>query len=198
MSPAIQEDPSSVRCADRIGPEAIEPPENVRILGGKTEVSPEKVTGAKKQVRRQTRAEKNGFTKRGTRHANVASGEMKNTSDSDIRYSEISARLGDVEHVLQQMGRELNYVRKFSDIALLKDRSIVVHVISWPLKNEGRQREGSVRYRVVDLLLKVEKRNMQLSEGYFAWQNDRTGVPHGAGTRPSLVEFAYSIHKYRN
>lgn len=38
MAPAVEDEPMSVGSADRMGPEATEPSENVRIAGGKTEV----------------------------------------------------------------------------------------------------------------------------------------------------------------
>lgn len=122
--------------------------------------------------------------------------EVENITDPDTRFQEISARLRDVEQTLHQMSGELSQMQTSSDIALGRNRKVVVHGFPELFMKEGKHRKRAARYHVLNLLGTAEtpenvaiKRLLCLGR----WQ----GVSD-SGCRdplPALVEFDNPWHR---
>lgn len=90
------------------------------------------------------------------RRENVGAPEVAKVTDPAARYSELKAKLSDVEQALHQMSRELNIVQYSSGIALEKNCNFSTYGIPEPFMKDGKQKEGTVSHHVINVLRKVE------------------------------------------
>lgn len=125
---------------------------------GKTNALSQDIIGAKDKSKSGVKQEPNkkGFMKKGRRRANMAAQEMENVVGQGMSYSEISARLRDVEQAQHQMSRGPNDVQKSSFITLGRNQNAVAQGIPGPFLNEGKQDKRAEEYRLVNLLRMVE------------------------------------------
>lgn len=117
--------------------------------------------------------------------------ELANFIDPASSYSEIRARLEDVEQALHHMSREPNSVQKSSNSTLCRNRNVVIHGIPKPFMKGGEQRERAVWYQVVNLLRTMETQDHVAIKRVFRlkrWQ----GVSDSEfrDPQPTLVGFA--------
>lgn len=103
----------------------------------------------------------------------------------------MSARLQDLRQALHQMNRELNSVQKSGDIAMGRNRNVVIHGILRPFIKDGEKRGRDVKYHIGNLLRRVEipkyvadKRVLRLGR----WQAVRDSGCRDP--RPTMLEFA--------
>lgn len=136
--------------------------------------------------------------KREYRGRNIGIQGVKKDIDPVTRSSEISARLRVVEEALKQVSWEPNKVQTSGDIALGRNRNDVVHEISESLSKEEKQREGTVRYHVVNLIRTVKVPELVVIKMVFL--RGRLRSISGSRCRdpqPTPVDFSNPRHRNR-
>ena len=120
--------------------------------------------------------------------------EPEDHSENLVR--DLLRRVTAVEADTRRMEVALGHLHKSSDLALGRNRNVVIHGIPEPVMREGRQRDRAMRYHIVNLLRAVElpghigiKRVLRLGKWISAEKTTEVGP------RPVLVEFANPRHR---
>lgn len=150
-------------------------------------------TRAEEEKPRKKRAPRN--RRKGSKGVEGAPESIQNTEENTDINSDLHKRMEAVEETNRKLTKALAQLEKNSDLALGRNRNVVVHGIAEPVMREGKQRERAMRYHIVNLLRMVNipghvaiKRVLRL--GKWAGAQSTTRDP-----RPVLVEFANPRHR---
>lgn len=95
-----------------------------------------------------------------SKRTSIRTHEVEQVSDPGAQYSEINARLRDIQQSLHQMSQELNSAQKSVDIELGRNRNIVVRAMPKPFVKVEKQNERAERYHAVNVLRTVAMRRV--------------------------------------